>query len=251
MKELKTTEKKEEQGQKMRNRGKKYVSAKEKVENKLYKTEEAIKLVKKMASKTAKFDQTVEAAMRLGVEPKYSDQMVRGYVVLPHGTGKKVRVAVITKGENLKKAEKAGADFVGEDDLIKKIEEGWTDFDAMVATPDVMGKVGKLGKILGPIGLMPSKKTGTLTFDIEIAVEELKAGKVEFKVDKAGNLHSGIGKVSFDINKIKENFISFINEVKRLRPTSAKGRYIKKIYLSATMTPSVKVDVSLFVKEGE
>ncbi len=228
----------------MKKRGKKYLNAKSRIEDRKYDIEEAVKVIKEIAYETAKFDQTVEVAMRLGVDPKYSDQMVRGYTVLPHGTGKQVKVVVIATGEKIKEAEAAGADFVGEDDIIQKISEGWLDFDAVVATPDVMRKVGKLGKLLGARGLMPSPKSGTVTFDIEQAVKEIKAGKVQFKVDKAGNLHSGIGKASFPNEKLVENFNAFIEAVQRAKPSGAKGKYIQRIYLSATMTPSVEIDLS-------
>jgi large subunit ribosomal protein L1 len=226
-----------------RKRGKKYLAVVDKVEDRKYKLDEAVELVKNIAKETAKFDQTVEVAMRLGVDPKYSDQMVRGYTVLPHGTGKQVRVVVIAAGEKVKEAEAAGADFVGEDDLIQKISDGWLEFDAIVATPDVMRKVGKLGKLLGARGLMPSPKSGTVTFEVENAVKEIKAGKVQFKVDKAGNLHAGIGKASFSTNHLVENFTAFLEAVQKAKPIGAKGKYIQRVYLAATMTPSVEVDL--------
>ncbi len=226
-----------------RKRGKKYLAVVDKIEDRRYKLDEAVEVIKNIAQETAKFDQTVEVAMRLGVDPKYSDQMVRGYTVLPHGTGKQVKVVVIATGEKVKEAEAAGADFVGEDDLIQKISDGWLDFDAIVATPDVMRKVGKLGKLLGARGLMPSPKSGTVTFEVENAVKEIKAGKVQFKVDKAGNLHAGIGKASFSTNNLVENFTAFLEAVQKAKPVGAKGKYIQKVYLAATMTPSVEVDL--------
>jgi large subunit ribosomal protein L1 len=191
---------------------------------------------------TAKFDETIEIATRLGVDPKYADQMVRGTVVLPHGTGRTVRVLVLAKGEKIKEAEDAGADFVGTDDMIAKIREGWLDFDRVVTTPDMMGEVGKLGKILGPRGLMPNAKAGTVTFDVEKAVKESKAGKIEFRVDKAGNLHVPVGKASFAAEKIEENIRAFLAEVMRLKPAAAKGQYVRSITLSSTMGVGIRVD---------
>ena len=191
---------------------------------------------------TAKFDETIEVAARLGVDPKYADQMVRGTVVLPNGTGKTVRVLVLAKGEKIKEAEDAGADFVGTEDMIAKIRDGWLDFDRVVTTPDMMGEVGKLGKILGPRGLMPNAKAGTVTFDVEKAVKESKAGKIEFRVDKAGNLHVPVGKASFTSEKIEENIRAFLAEVMRLKPAAAKGQYVRSITLSSTMGVGVRVD---------
>jgi large subunit ribosomal protein L1 len=191
---------------------------------------------------TAKFDETIEVAARLGVDPKYADQMVRGTVVLPHGTGKAVRVLVLAKGEKIKEAEEAGADFVGTDDMIAKIREGWLDFDQVITTPDMMGEVGKLGKILGPRGLMPNAKAGTVTFDITKAVSDSKAGKIEFRVDKAGNLHVPVGKASFTQEKIEENIRAFLAEVMRLKPSAAKGQYLRSITLSSTMGVGVRID---------
>lgn len=191
---------------------------------------------------TAKFDETIEVAARLGVDPKYADQMVRGTVVLPHGTGKAVRVLVLAKGEKIKEAEEAGADFVGTDDMIAKIREGWLDFDRVITTPDMMGDVGKLGKILGPRGLMPNAKAGTVTFDVEKAVKESKAGKIEFRVDKAGNLHVPVGKASFTAETIEENIRAFLAEVMRLKPAAAKGQYVRSITLSSTMGVGIRVD---------
>jgi large subunit ribosomal protein L1 len=191
---------------------------------------------------TAKFDETIEVAARLGVDPKYADQMVRGTVVLPHGTGKTVRVLVLAKGEKIKEAEEAGADFVGTEDMIAKIRDGWLDFDRVVTTPDMMGEVGKLGKILGPRGLMPNAKAGTVTFDVDKAVKESKAGKIEFRVDKAGNLHVPVGKASFTAEKIEENIRAFLAEVMRLKPAAAKGQYVRSITLSSTMGVGIRVD---------
>jgi large subunit ribosomal protein L1 len=204
--------------------------------------EPALTFVKDHA--TAKFDETVECVMRLGVDPKHADQMVRGTVVLPHGTGKVVRVLVLAKGDKVQEAEKAGADFVGGEDLVAKIRGGWTDFDNVITTPDMMGEVGKLGKILGPRGLMPNAKVGTVTFDIAKAVSESKGGKIEFRVDKAGNLHAAVGKASFGVPQLVDNVRAFLNEVVRLRPAAAKGQYIKKITLSSTMGGGVKVDAA-------
>jgi large subunit ribosomal protein L1 len=203
---------------------------------------EAVAFIK--AHATAKFDETIEVAARLGVDPKYADQMVRGTVVLPHGTGKTVRVLVLTKGEKMKEAEAAGADFVGADDMIAKIKEGWLDYDQVITTPDMMGEVGKLGRILGPRGLMPNAKTGTVTFDLEKAVREAKAGKIEFRVDKAGNLHVAVGKASFSEEKIEENIRVFLNEVVRLKPPAAKGQYVKSLTVSSTMGVGIRLDPS-------
>ncbi len=193
-------------------------------------------------SATAKFDQTVDAAIRLGVNPKHADQMVRGSVVLPNGLGKTVRVLVFAKGEKQKEALDAGADFAGSDELVEKIKEGWMDFDRVIATPDLMGTVGKLGKILGPRGLMPNPKVGTVTFEVGKAVKEQKAGKVEFRVEKAGIVHSPIGKVSFGSDKLLENLLALMETIIKLKPASSKGTYLKSISLSATMGPGVKVD---------
>jgi large subunit ribosomal protein L1 len=204
--------------------------------------ESALAFIKEHAS--AKFDETVEMALRLGVDPKYSDQMVRGTVVLPHGTGKTVRVLVLAKGEKLKEAETAGADHVGSEELIAKIRDGWTEFDKVITTPDMMGEVSKLGKILGPRGLMPNAKVGTVTFDLAKAVSESKAGKIEFRVDKAGNLHVVVGKASFGVPQLLENARAFLSEVNRLRPAAAKGQYIKSATVSSTMGAGVRIDMS-------
>lgn len=220
--------------------GKKYQEAAKLIEDKLYDVEEAIELIKKTA--TAKFDETVEVAVKLGVDPKYADQQVRGAVVLPHGTGKSKRVLVFAKGDKIKEAEAAGADFVGSDELVAKIQGGWADFDVAVATPDMMGTVGRLGKILGPRGLMPNPKVGTVTMDITRAINEIKAGKIEYRTDKAGNIHAPIGKVSFDAGKLLDNFRTLIDTLNKVKPAAAKGQYMRGIALSTTMGPGVKVN---------
>ncbi|HBG92313.1 MAG: 50S ribosomal protein L1 [Nitrospirae bacterium GWF2_44_13] len=222
--------------------GKKIKEAREKVERrKEYSIEDAIGLVKK-ASFT-KFNETVDMAVNLGIDAKKTDQMVRSAVVLPHGTGKKVRVIVFAKGEKEKEARDAGADYVGAEDLIEKIQQGWFDFDKVVATPDIMGLVGKLGKLLGPRGLMPNPKLGTVTFDLAKAVKEIKAGKVEYKTEKAGLIHVPIGKVSFDDQKLIENAMAVIDAIIKAKPPTSKGKYLKKVAVSSTMGPGVKVDV--------
>lgn len=221
--------------------GKGLLEAKGKVEpGKRYNLTDGVKLVVDTAR--AKFDETVDAAIRLGVNPAHADQMVRGSVVLPHGLGKSVRVLVFAKGDKEKEALDAGADFVGGDDIIEKIKSGWLEFDRVVATPDMMGSVGKLGKILGPRGLMPNPKVGTVTFDVATAVRELKAGKVEFRVEKAGIVHSPVGKISFGPDKLKENIQALVDAITKLKPASSKGTYLKGIALSSTMGPGVKVD---------
>lgn len=225
----------------MARRGKRYEDAAKLVERRrLYEPEEAIRLVK--ATARAKFDETVEAALRLSVDPKHADQVVRGTVVLPHGTGRPVRVLVFAKGDKAKEAEAAGADYVGAEDLIQKIQGGWTEFDVAVATPDLMGQVGRLGRILGPRGLMPNPKAGTVTFDVGRAVREIKAGKIEFRVDKGGIVHAPIGKASFSEQALLENFAALVDAVVRARPPAAKGQYIRTIALSCTMGPAVRVD---------
>jgi large subunit ribosomal protein L1 len=196
----------------------------------------------------AKFDETIDVAVRLGVDPRHADQMVRGTVVLPNGLGKEVRVLVFAKGEKEKEAADGGADFVGNDDLIEKIKEGWFDFDKAVATPDMMGAVGKIGRLLGPRGLMPNAKTGTVTFDVGKAVSELKAGKIDFRVEKAGIVHAPMGKVSFGVEKILENLTAFLETIVRIKPASAKGTYLRTIAVSTTMGPGIKID-SGFVKD--
>jgi len=220
--------------------GKKFTSAAQKVAKRLHTVPEAVATMR--SAKFAKFDETVELAMRLGVDPKHADQMVRGTVVLPHGGGKTKRVAVIAAGEKMKEATAAGADIVGGADLVKQIQEGLTDFDAVVATPDMMKDVGKLGKVLGPRGLMPNPKTGTVTFDVAKAVREIKAGKVEFRVDKTAIIHVPVGKISFDDQKIADNALAVIHAVLRAKPSSAKGKYVESIYLCSTMGPSIAVD---------
>lgn len=220
--------------------GKKYQEAAKLIEDKLYDMNEAVELVKKTS--TAKFDETVEASFRLGVDPKYADQQVRGAVVLPHGTGKSKRVLVFAKGEKVKEAEAAGADFVGSDELVTKIQGGWADFDVAVATPDMMGTVGRLGKILGPRGLMPNPKVGTVTMDLTRAIQEIKAGKIEYRTDKAGNIHAPIGKVSFDAVKLQENLQTLIDTLNKVKPAAAKGQYMRSLTLSTTMGPGVQVN---------
>lgn len=225
----------------MAKRGKKYREAFKKVDRtKRYVFEEAVKLA--LENSYAKFDETVEVAVNLGVDPRHADQMVRGSVVLPHGTGKSIRVLVFAKGEKAKEAMEAGADYVGDEDLIKKIQDGWLEFDKVVATPDMMPALGKIGKILGPRGLMPSTKTGTVTFDIAKAVKDIKAGKVDFKVDRAGVVHAPVGKVSFGEKKILENLAAFFEALLKAKPSAAKGQYIRGIAISTTMGPGIKVD---------
>jgi large subunit ribosomal protein L1 len=223
--------------------GKKYTAVSAKVDqSKAYSLEDAVKLVPETA--TAKFDETVDMAVKLGVDTKQPEQMVRGAVVLPNGIGKKIRVLVFAKGEKEKEAKDAGADFVGADDLIEKVSKGWLDFDTIVATPDMMGAVGKLGKVLGPRGLMPNPKLGTVTFDIARAVKDAKAGKVEFKVDKGGNIHVPIGKVSFGANKLKENLTALLENIVKAKPSTSKGTYLRNITISTTMGPGIKVDAA-------
>ena len=209
---------------------------------KYYSVKEAVELVKKTAS--TKFDETIEMHVRLGVDPKYADQQVRGAVVLPNGTGKSKRVLAFAKGDKVTEAEKAGADFVGSDELVQKIQGGWLDFDVAVATPDMMGVVGRLGKILGPRGLMPNPKLGTVTMDIAKAIAEQKAGKVEYRTDKAGNVHCPIGKASFDEAKLEENYQTLLDTLIKAKPSGAKGQYVKTITLAATMGPGVSVIVT-------
>jgi len=228
--------------------GKKYLASRSKVNREAkVSLDEALDLIKDAA--VAKFDETVEVAMRLGVDPKYPDQQVRGSVVLPNGTGKSIRVVVFAKGEKEKEATDAGADFAGSEDLVAKIQGGWLDFDKAVATPDMMGAVGKLGKILGPRGLMPNPKVGTVTFEVGKAVRDLKGGKVEFRVDKTGTLHSGIGRISFGKEKIRENFLAFFEAIMKAKPSAAKGNYIRTVALSSTMGPGVKLNVSMLQAE--
>ncbi len=205
-----------------------------------YSLEDAIRLVKESA--TAKFDETIEVTIRLGVDPRHADQVVRGTVALPHGTGKDVRVLVIAKGAKASEAEDAGADYVGFDDMVNKIQGGWYDFDVVIATPDVMAQVGKLGRALGPRGLMPNPKAGTVTMDVASAIKEVKAGKIEFRVDKYGILHVGVGKASFNQEKLEENVKSFLEVVQRLRPPAAKGQYMRSVTIGSTMGPGIRID---------
>ena len=230
----------------MAKRGKLYIKARELRTKPEYALEEAVKLLKQ--GHYVKFDESVDVAMRLGVNPKQSDQMVRGTVVLPHGIGKTVRICVLASGEKVKEAEVAGADFAGGDDLIEKIAGGWIDFDVVIATPDIMRGVGKLGRILGTKGLMPNPKSGTVTFDIKKAVEESKAGKVEFRVDKTSIIHSTVGKASFDEAKLVDNVRVFLQAVQHARPAAAKGKYIRSMSLSTTMGPSFKIAEDILEK---
>ncbi len=236
----------------MAKRGKKYLKALELVDrNKTYTVEEAVDLLKRISETTQRrFDETVELAMRLNVDPKYADQMVRGSVVLPHGLGKPIKVLVLAEGEEAKKAEEAGADYVGGENLINKIlKEEWIDYDVVIATPEIMPKVAKLGRILGPRGLMPNPKTGTVTRNIQQAIRDAKKGRVEFKVDKAGNIHMPVGKVSFDREKLIENIYAAIDAVVRAKPPGAKGQYVRSITLSTTMSPGIKIDISETMKK--
>jgi len=231
----------------LKKRSKRYQQAIELYDReKLYHPKEAVEIIKKMP--TSRFDDTVEVAFRLGVDPRKADQMIRGTVSLPHGTGKEMRVLVIAQGDNARDAEAAGADFVGGAELLEKIQGGWFEFDAMVATPDMMSQVGKLGKLLGPRGLMPNPKAGTVTFEVDKAVSDIKAGKVEYRVDRQGNLHLILGKKSFDEQSLLENYVTVLEEIIRAKPAAAKGRYIKSITISTTMGPGVKVD-SLVVRD--
>ena len=223
--------------------GKKYREAAKQIDpEKRYTLDEALKIV--AANKVAKFDETVELVINLGVDPKHSDQMVRGTVVLPNGLGKSKRVLVLASGDKVREAQEAGADFVGGEDMVQKIQEGWTDFEAVIATPDMMRSAGRLGKVLGPRGLMPNPKTGTVTFEVANAVKEIKAGKVEFRVDKTGIIHSPIGKMSFDGPKLAENAQALLGAVVKAKPAAAKGRYVKKITLTSTMGPGIPIDLA-------
>jgi len=226
----------------MPKRGKNYQEAMKLIDRtKLYDTIDAIELVQQTAK--AKFDETIELSVRLGVDPRHADQQVRGAVVLPHGTGKTRRVLVIAKGEKQKEAEDAGADFVGGDEMVAKIQtEGWLDFDVVVATPDMMGVVGRIGRVLGPKGLMPNPKSGTVTFDVAKAVNEIKAGKVEYRVDKASIVHVPIGKASFGTEKLKENFLALVEALIKAKPAAAKGKYLKTVTVASTMGPGVKIN---------
>lgn len=227
--------------------GKKMKAALEKVEPRAHGLREAVEAVKKGAF--AKFDESVDLALRLGIDPKRSDQMVRGTTSLPHGTGKKVRVLVFAKGEKEQEARQAGADYVGSDDLMEKIKGGWMDFDCAISTPDLMAAVGKLGKVLGPRGLMPNPKTGTVTFEVGKAVADIRKGRVEFKVEKAGIVHVPVGKVSFDLAKLYDNASAIIESVMKAKPASCKGRYLKSATISSTMGPGVKLDTVALTKQ--
>jgi large subunit ribosomal protein L1 len=226
----------------MSSSGKKYAKAKAQLEVRRYTLDEAVPLVKKLAF--AKFDETVEVVIRLGVDPKHADQMVRGTVVLPHGLGRDKRVLVIASGDKQREGQEAGAFEVGGDDVVERIQKGWLDFDAVVATPDMMKSVGKLGKVLGPKGLMPNPKTGTVTFDVGKAVREIKAGKVEFRVDKTGIVHAPVGKVSFDENKLLQNARALIDSVIRAKPRTSKGKYLRSVTVSSTMGPGLRLDTA-------
>jgi len=225
----------------MAKHGKRYLEAVKKIDkNAMYEPAEAIRLVKELAK--AKFDETIDLAYRLNLDPRHADQQVRGAVVLPHGTGKTLKVLVFAKGDKAKEAEEAGADFVGAEDIVAKIQDGWFDFDVAVATPDMMGMVGKLGKLLGPKGLMPNPKVGTVTMDVARAIKEIKAGKVEYRVDKTGIVHVVIGKVSFTDEQLLENFQTMTETILKAKPSGAKGQYIKSVAISSTMGPSVRLN---------
>jgi large subunit ribosomal protein L1 len=227
----------------MSNLAKKHKEARSKVDRtKNYQLNDALDVIKEASF--AKFDETVDLAVRLGVDPRHADQMVRGAVVLPNGLGKTIRVLVFAKGEKEKEARDAGADYVGAEDLVAKIQEGWYEFDTAIATPDMMGVVGKIGKLLGPRGLMPNPKVGTVTFEIERAIKESKAGTVEFRVEKAGIVHAPVGKVSFETGKLKENVLALVDALMKAKPTAAKGNYLKKISISSTMGPGVNLDLT-------
>ncbi|HCP47609.1 MAG TPA: 50S ribosomal protein L1 [Deltaproteobacteria bacterium] len=231
-----------------RRAGKNQRAAREKVDSeKLYTLKEAIELLK--ACNYTKFDQSVDVAVRLGVDPKHADQMVRGAVALPHGIGKSVRVLVFAKGDKVAEARDAGADFVGGDDLVEKIKGGWLEFDKVCATPDMMAAVGKIGRVLGPRGLMPNPKTGTVTFDIGRTVADLKGGKIDFRVEKAGIVHAPIGRMSFDNDKLEENMRSLVEALQKMKPSSAKGTYMKGISVSGTMTPGIRIDAPALLRE--
>jgi large subunit ribosomal protein L1 len=231
----------------MKKHGKKYRAALEKIEaGRKYDLDSGVAKVKEIAS--AKFDETVELTVWLGVDPRKADQLVRGTIVLPHGLGKSKTVLVIAQGDKLREAEEAGADIVGGEDIVTRIKGGWTDFDAVISTPDMMRLVGQLGKVLGPRGLMPNPKTGTVTFDVATAVKETKAGKVEYRVDKTGVIHVGVGKVSFDDTKLRENAKALLDAVVKAKPATAKGKYVKKVNLASTMSPGVLLDEAAFAK---
>jgi len=229
-------------------RGKRYRESLTKIDrSREYPLEEAVEVLKNLPK--AKFDETVEFSAKLGVDPKHADQQVRGTVLLPHGTGRDVKVLVFAKGEKEKEAQEAGADYVGSADLIEKIKGGWFDFDVAIATPDMMSDVGKLGRILGPRGLMPNPKSGTVTFDVAKAVKEAKAGKIEYRVDRGANIHVPVGKISFDTHKLVENVKALVLELLRAKPAAAKGKYIKSIHLTTTMGPSVELDTTMLLNE--
>jgi large subunit ribosomal protein L1 len=227
-------------------RGKKYRQAREQITKDEYSLEEAVSLLKKVSY--TEYDDSVEIAMNLGVDPKHSDQMVRGTIVLPHGTGKSQTVCVIAGGEKVKEAEAAGADYVGGEDIIEKISQGWTEFDAVIATPDMMRNVGKLGRILGPKGLMPNPKSGTVTFEVEKAVKEIKAGRVEYRVDKNAIVHTALGKISFSEDQLQDNIKAFIQVILQAKPPAAKGKYIKSIHVSPSQGPSIRIAEGTFTK---
>jgi large subunit ribosomal protein L1 len=224
----------------MKRRGKRFRALATQVEDRAHAPEEAFDLVRRLAN--AKFDETVEVAFRLGVDPRHTDEMVRGAVALPHGLGKKVRVAVFARGDRAREAEQAGADVVGSDELVQRIQGGWLDFDVAVATPDLMASVGRLGRILGPRGLMPNPKSGTVTFDVGAAVAEIKAGKVEYRTERAGVVHAPIGRVSFETAALRDNFFALLDALYRSRPAAAKGIYVRSITVSSTMGPGVRID---------
>jgi large subunit ribosomal protein L1 len=224
----------------MAKHGKKYRAAAEKIESRPYQLDEAFQLLKQITY--AKFNETVELSMLLGVDPKHADQMVRGTTVLPHGTGQSKRVLVIAAGDKQREAQEAGADFVGGEEMVQKIQEGWVDFDAVIATPDMMRSVGKLGKVLGPRGLMPNPKTGTVTFDVAKALQEIKAGKVEFRVDKTSIIHVPVGKIAFTAEQLRDNTFALVSAVRKAKPAAAKGKYVRSLYVSSTMSPSIQLD---------